>query len=316
MAGSRLFGVVRLVVSLAIVAGLIYKLSPGDLRGTVRDADPWLLAAATALLAAVQLLVVLKWAALLRGRGVRPRAALLVRIFAQANLLTNILPTGFGGDPYRVYRLQREAGASAADVTMSVLFERATGYGAMTCFGALGAAFHYGNALAGLLALAAGVAGGGVLAFALPRMPVPAIRHDHPVRRVLASRAEMLMLYRMLVFSLVIQALYISTIALTGGAFGIHLSWGYWAMTTWIVAVAVLAPITLGGLGVRESSFAALVSRGGGTNVQGAAVGFSLAVMLSVVSAGLLVGVEAAERLGYVRRPAAVPDAGAVEVRG
>jgi uncharacterized membrane protein YbhN (UPF0104 family) len=304
---SRTFAVVRIAVTVAIVAGLVYRLSPGELRDTVRDADPWLLLGAAAVAAAVQLMVLAKWAYLLRARGVRAPLLLLARMYALGNILSNVLPTAIGGDVYRIYRVQREADARAADVTMSVLYERATGYGAMTCFGALGAAFYFGSPLIGALALAGGVVAAALLALLLPRVPLPALREDHPLRNLLAHRGELLAVYRMTVFSLPIQALYISTIALIGLAFGAHVSWWYWAFTTWVVALAVLAPITLGGLGVRESSFSALLASAGATAAQGASVGFTLAVVLIAVNLAGLACVEAYERAQRARAAEPLP---------
>ncbi|MEX0749478.1 MAG: lysylphosphatidylglycerol synthase transmembrane domain-containing protein [Dehalococcoidia bacterium] len=294
---SRLFAAVRIVVTLAIVAGLIVKFSPGDLRDTARDADPWLLIASAALMFAVQFLVAIKWLVLLRARDVQQPFLPVARMYCIGNLLSNVLPTAVGGDVYRVYRMQREAQARAADVTMSVLYERATGYGAMTCLGALGAAFHYGNVAIGFLALAGGASAALVLAFVLPRMPFPAIQHDHFLRNLLAHRRELVAVYQMSVFSLAIQALYISTIALAGRALGIEGSWWYWAFATWVVAIALLLPVTLGGLGVRESSYSALLNHAGATSAQGASVGFALGVLLIVSNAFGLLLVEAAERL-------------------
>jgi uncharacterized membrane protein YbhN (UPF0104 family) len=171
----------------------------------------------------------------------------------------------------------------------------------MTCLGALGAAFQYGSAFIGLAALAAGAAAAGLLAIALPRMPLPAVPHDHFLRNFLAHRREAMTVYRMAVFSLLIQALYISTIALAGKALGADVSWGYWAFTTWVVAVATLLPITLGGLGVRESSYSALLKQAGATAAQGASTGFALGALLVAANAIGLAAVEAAERLGYGR---------------
>jgi uncharacterized membrane protein YbhN (UPF0104 family) len=305
---SRLFAVVRIAVTLAIVAGLIIKLSPGDLRDTVRNADPWMLAASAALMFLVQLLVAIKWLVLLRARDVQQPFLRVARLFCVANLLSNVLPTAVGGDVYRIYRLQREAQARAADVTMSVLYERATGYGAMTCLGALGAAFHYGNVAIGFLALAAGGSAALVLAFVLPRMPFPAIRHDHFLRNLLAHRRELIAVYQMSVFSVAIQALYISTIAVAGHALGIDVSWWYWAFATWVVAIALLLPVTLGGLGVRESSYSALLNHAGATSAQGASVGFALGLLLIVANAAGLFVIEIAERL-HVRSRAGVAPA-------
>lgn len=301
--GGRAFAVIRVVATLAIVVGLIWKLSPGDLAGTLRDSNPWLMLLAVAMMLAVQALVVVKWHVLMRARGVAPAPAELVRAYCVGNLLSNVLPTAVGGDVYRVYRIQRQANARAADVTMTVLYERATGYGAMTCLGALGAAFYYGDVAVGALALAAGAAAALLLAFVLPRMPFPAVRHDHFLRNLLAHRRELMAVYQMAVFSLAIQALYISTIAVAGRALGIHVSWWYWAFMTWVVAVAVLMPVTLGGLGVRESSFSALVKHAGATAAQGASVGFALGLLLVIANAAGLLAVEVAARMGLTAAP-------------
>jgi uncharacterized membrane protein YbhN (UPF0104 family) len=233
----------------------------------------------------------------LRARDVTAPLPQVVRAYCVGNLLSNVLPTAVGGDVYRVYRIQREAEARAADVTMSVLYERATGYGAMTCLGALGAAFYYGDPALGILLLAAAAAAALVLAFVLPRAPFPTLRDDHVLRNLLAHRRELMAVYQMFVFSLAIQALYISTIALTGRAFGIEVSWWYWAFATWVVAVAVLAPFTLGGLGVRESSFSALLKHAGAGAAQGASTGFGLAVLLIAANALGLGAVEVWERI-------------------
>ena len=294
---SRLFAVVRVFVTLAIVVGLVVRLAPGDLRQTVRDADPWLLAAAVALMFVVQCLVAIKWLVLLRARDVHQPFLRVARMYCIGNLLSNVLPTAVGGDVYRIYRMQREAHARAADVTMSVLYERATGYGAMTCLGALGAAFHYGNVAIGFLALAAGAMAALVLAVVLPRMPFPAVRDDHFLRNLLAHRRELVAVYQMAVFSLAIQALYISTIALAGRALGIEVSWWFWAFATWVVALALLLPVTLGGLGVRESGYAELIQHAGGTLAQGASTGFALGFMLIASNAFGLLLVEIAERV-------------------
>jgi hypothetical protein len=301
---ARVFAAIRVAATLAIVVGLIVTLSPGELRDSVAEADPLLLLAAAALMFVVQAMVAVKWAVLLATRNVRMPFLHIARVYCIGNLLSNVLPTAVGGDVYRVYRVQREADARAADVTMSVLYERATGYGAMTCLGALGAAFYYDHAAVGVLALAGGAAAALALAYALPRMPFPAVRHDHFIRNFLANRREMMTVYRMAVFSLLIQALYISTIALAGRALGIDVSWWYWAFATWVVALALLLPITLGGLGIRESSYSALIDNAGATPAQGASTGFALGLLLIIsYAAGLLV-VEAVERLGWANAPA------------
>src|SRR5437868_15438794 len=107
---SRAFAAVRVGVSLAIVAGLIYKLSPSELADTIRGSNLLLLLAALALMLLSQLLVIVKWALLLRARDVRAPASLIVRTYCIGNLLSNLLPGAISGDVYRVYRARRAVG--------------------------------------------------------------------------------------------------------------------------------------------------------------------------------------------------------------
>jgi hypothetical protein len=312
---SRLFGVLRIVVTAAIVAGLIYRLSPGDIVDTIRHADVALLLAALGLMFATQALVVGKWAALLRARNVRPSLLLVARTYCTSTLVGTVLPTAVGGDVYRVYRLQREPGIRAADVTMSVLYDRATGYAAMTCIGALGAAFYFGAVWIGVLALAGGAVAALILMLVLPRLPFPVLREGHVLRNLLSHRGELIVVYQMVLFSLLIQVLYISSITIAGRAFGAHVSWWYWAFATWVVALAVLLPVTIGGLGLRESGYSALIKHAGGTAAQGASTGFALALLLVAANALGLAAIEAVERARRRQRGTAtsVQNAGARE---
>lgn len=311
---ARLAATARIVATLAILAALVVKLSPAEIAGVVRDARPWPLVGAAALMALVQTLVVVKWWWLLRGRGVAADPQLLGRSYFIGNLLTTVLPTAIGGDVYRVYRVTRDTGARTADVSMSVLFERATGYGAMVSLGVLGVAFHIGATSAGVALLAGGLALALLVLAAADRVRLPRLPERHRLRAVVRDRAEVRRLVWMTCFSLGIQALYISSIALIGLAFRIEASWWYWATSVAIVAAATLVPLSLGGLGVRESGFAALLSRQSGSAAAGASVGFALGALLALVSAIALVVLEAASRLEAAPGRAMHPSTSEIEV--
>ena len=306
---GRLLHTGRVAVTAGVLAALVAKLSPGEILRVVGDARPWPLVSAAAVLALVQTLVVAKWWWLARGRGIVAEGQLLGRSYFRANLLTTVLPTAIGGDVYRIYQVSRDANARTADVTMSVLFERATGYGAMASLGALGAAFHLGGAAAGVALLAAGLLLAPLALVAVDRVWLPRLPAGHRLRTVVRDRAELRRLVWMTMLSLGIQALYISSIVLIGLSFGVEASWWYWAWSVAVIAAATLIPLSLGGLGIRESGFAALLSRQSGSVAAGASVGFALGALLALVSAVALVGLEAASRLqaapGRTMRPSA-----------
>lgn len=310
---ARLAAVARIAATIAMLAALVVKLSPAEIAGAVHGARPWPLVGAAALLALVQALVVVKWWWLLRGRDVAAGGQLVGRSYFVGNLLTTVLPTAIGGDVYRIYRVTRDTGARTSDVSMTVLFERATGYGAMASLGALGAAFHVGGAGAGGALLAGGLALTLLALAAADRIWMPRLPARHRLRTVLRDRAELRRLVWITLFSLGIQALYISSIALIGLAFRVEASWWYWATSVAIVAAATLIPLSLGGLGIRESGFAALLSRQSGSAAAGASVGFALGALLAVVSAIALLALEAASRLEVSPGRAASPSTSEAE---
>jgi uncharacterized membrane protein YbhN (UPF0104 family) len=305
----RLAGLARIAVTAGMLAALVAKLSPRELASVAAGARLWPLAAAAAVMALVQGLVLLKWWWLTRGRGIAASGQLLGRSYFLANLLTTVLPTAIGGDVYRIYRVSRDTGARTADVTMSVLFERATGYGAMASLGALGAAFHFGGAGAGIGLLGAGLLLAPLALLAAGRVWLPRLPSGHRLRTVVRDRAELRRLVWATLLSLAIQALYISSIALIGVAFRVEASWWYWASSVAVVAAATLVPLSLGGLGVRESGFAALLSRQSGSVAAGASVGFALGALLVLVSALALAVLEAASRFETAPERAMRPSA-------
>jgi hypothetical protein len=91
-------------------------------------------------------------------------------------------------------------------------------------------------------------------------------------------------------------------------------TWIWLSVLLWVVSMAVLLPITIGGLGVRESSYSVLVKHAGGNIAEGASTGFALALLQTLACAVILGAVEVAERMGYA--PRAAIEAQAAEARG
>ena len=291
---DRLWAALRLALTAGILAGLIYKLSPGEIARTAGDARPWALVAAALLMAPVQLLVLAKWRWLTRARGIRLSASSLTRIYFQANVVTTVLPTAIGGDVFRIYRVARQSGSGVADVTMTVVFERATGYGAMASLGLIGAAFYFGGVAIGAAAVIALALAAIAAVLIAARVPFNRLPFLAQLRRVVRDRMELQLLVSMTLFSVVIQALFISCAALIGVAFRVDVSWPYWAFAVAVVAAVTLVPVSLGGLGVRESGFAALLSSQNAPATAGASVGFALGLLVTLVSLAVLGALEAA----------------------
>jgi len=285
----------RLGVSVAVIGGLLIKLSPARLADSIRGAEPIYLAWAGLLLLLVEGLVIVKWRILTMSRGLRLPGARLAHHFFVGNLLTNVLPTSVGGDVYRIVRVQRDSGGSVMDVTLTVVYERATGYAAMASLGAVGAAFHFAGAGAGVGVLLSFPVAFLVAALLVHQLPAPPLAGR--LRSLVRSRADVLLLLRLTGFSALIQAAYVSVIGLVGKGFGVEVGWWYWATATAAVALATLLPVSFGGLGIRESGYAAVLAPVGARAAAAASVGFTLALLLTLVSLLGLVVLELAARV-------------------
>ena len=60
---------------------------------------------------------------------------------------------------------------------------------------------------------------------------------------------------------LAIQAGFVLVNLLLGGSMGIALDWRLWYLLWPLAKIAAMAPVSLGGIGVREAAFAALAGR-------------------------------------------------------
>jgi glycosyltransferase 2 family protein len=75
-----------------------------------------------------------KWQIILRSDGVLMRLPFLIKTYMIGNFLSLFLPTSFGGDIYRVLAV-RGINRDLAKSTSSVLFDRLTGVGALVSIG-------------------------------------------------------------------------------------------------------------------------------------------------------------------------------------
>ncbi|MCH8853306.1 MAG: flippase-like domain-containing protein, partial [Planctomycetes bacterium] len=144
----------RVLGSAALLGVLIWQLSPSDLAAAFGGVKPEITGLAALVMLAVLMLMAYKWYMLARVRRPQVNAPPLARAFFQGTLLNFVLPTGIGGDAYRVLRLRQLSDGRLTDASASVIFDRATGYVGMAVFAGLGAAFVFGGLATGLSALA------------------------------------------------------------------------------------------------------------------------------------------------------------------
>lgn len=135
---SKLFNIVRVVVSLALIGYLIYKYRDNILSffstTTTDDINFYFLALAAFMHFIGLIISAIRWKILLGLQGVNPtinylNGSLLVGIF-----LNNFLPGSIGGDTYRAYDSSKLKNSNWAKSITVLLVERGTGVIGLICF--------------------------------------------------------------------------------------------------------------------------------------------------------------------------------------
>ncbi len=113
--------VVRLLLTLFGAAIVLWNVELGTLGALMRSARPGWLIAGVALYALTGVLIGVRWAVLLRSDDTHLSLGHVVRITLESLFIGLVLPTGGGGDLYRIARMQGpQGGVTRASVTLVV----------------------------------------------------------------------------------------------------------------------------------------------------------------------------------------------------
>ncbi len=204
-----------------------------------------------------------KWSHSLRLHDLRFAWPYLFRTGCFAYFFNNFLPSGIGGDVYRVYRTMLP-GVERSRAVSAVLLDRAIGFAAMLGIGAVGALFlARGSELARLYLLGmAGIAlavlvGGLALLAGLDglRKRIAGVAWLDPVRANLRRvRRPRLDWVGLVAACCTFQLLAAAVIFLAFAAVGSPLSMSAAAVITAAAGIASVLPISISGLGVVEGS--------------------------------------------------------------
>jgi glycosyltransferase 2 family protein len=294
----------RFVVAIGLTAYVLWQSDPSKVLAAAASANLRWIGAAVGLVLIDRTLMALRWIDLLSALtpGSRPRFPVVVRIFFVSSFVSNFVPS-VAADMYRAYALARHD-VHLAESTASVLMDRILGVLSMVIVGAIAVPFardvglHRGMVLALGLAMAACVAAG-MLVFSeraastvvgltasvrWPRLQRITASLVDAVRRYASHRTE---LTRVLVMSVLVQALRIAQAWCLGCALGITLPLlTYFALMP-VILLVMQVPITINGLGTTQGAFKLLF---GAMGVPAAPV-FTLSVLfLALGIAGSLPG--------------------------
>lgn len=264
-----LINLLRVLISVGLLGWVLSTANGAQLWAVVRAADGRWYALAFGLMLVGVGVRALRWQALLRAVGVRVPWPRLLYLYFVGAFFNTFLPTGFGGDVVRGLELGH--GVTAAQAAGTILIDRLTGFIMLFVLAWLALPFAPGLLPLGLsitVALAGvAVLAGSALLFEgrwlkalLAKLPqrfafASLAWVEHTYHAIAACRAG---LPAALGWSLVFNGLLIAAQMLVAQALAVPVAPSVFFLTVPLTAAALLVPLTISGLGVRESLYVLL----------------------------------------------------------
>ncbi len=275
--------VAKLVVTLALVGFVLSRLSVTDIRSAMSTPRWGWLAAALGVYGLSALGGAQQWAWILRAGGITATAGEIRRLYLIGLFFNNFLPANIGGDAYKIIDLGRQEQRSLG-VFCATLMDRLIGLGALTALAVLvlvgasvadialpTAALLLIPVLAllfGILALLLSRRLGTRLPGWLRRLKLPKVADQ--AARVTAEfsrfREQVPFLNGIFAFSVLVQLLRMATHLLVALGLGFSLTSGQMVQLLVLVpmlGISLTLPITINGIGLRESISAELLTAAG-----------------------------------------------------
>jgi uncharacterized membrane protein YbhN (UPF0104 family) len=264
----------RAVITLVLL-GLVAQSIDWPALGDAFEAIAWAsFALVVVIFVATFVLAALRWQPLLTAAGIPSEFRGSQRAYFIGVFTNNALPTGFGGDVVRAWVVAGR-GRSLARALTSVGVDRVSALGCLLVLGWVAVAIDPGAVparLVGLLAIATGagaalavVAGALVRRGGLGRFLPPPLRPWWAEIRAVLRRyaADRRLQLRVLLLGLAFQAMSLLAFWLLADAVGIDIDAAVIAVVLPLVLIAMLAPISIAGFGVREGAFVVLLGEVG-----------------------------------------------------
>lgn len=255
---------VRLLVSGAVLVLLFSRFAPDEVLDGLLRANPAWLAAGFAAYMAAQFVSAMRWHRIARGVSFTTPFVPCLRFYLIGMFFGLAVPSTLGADGARALLLGREPPGRARALS-AVVFDRLVGLAMLFAVAVLALLLGPSETLPrSVVTTVAGVGSALVVAWALaPRLArlLPAqsrlrrladedlapFFHDG---RLLAAAA---------LLSLGVHALQIVAQKFLTEALGLDVSWGFVAIYHPLVALAAAVPLTVGGFGLREATYAFLL---------------------------------------------------------
>lgn len=306
---ERIKALIKIIISVGLIVWLFSRIDVGDVVAMLRGANIWLVIAGMLLYTGAILCNAFKWGVLLRAQKIKAPWRVVVQYTFVGVFFNNFLPANVGGDVMRGYGLS-EYIQRRADAAVSVVVDRLIGLMALSSMAAVSALVVFllpqqPMAMSDLLPIAgiAVLATGGlatVIGLMLSRRSRALIGR---LLRRFSFLEPLIPIYEKLSTAIGAYRHRADALAL---AYGIALgTWVFSNLTQWVLAqalsgegipllyiflinpiigLALLIPISIGGLGVNQNLFPALYSRVGIPTALAVSVSLLLQLTIYVTS--------------------------------
>ncbi len=295
----------RAGISLALIAWLLYRIDWNETWMVFRRAQPWFLLLAALMLFLERMLAVWKWWLLIRARRLPVGYWSLFGINYAGSFLGMFIPSSVSADVVRGFSLAR-ASADPPAAAASIVVDRSADLISLFLVTALALGFAPRNAEIPVKILAGGlavllIAVAGAVTVIMQRGTTQ--RLEQCLRRVLRNRRladpAVAWLHACLIFretpgwmtlnlavSCVVQGMRILGFFVLACAFlVVPPPLLPFFLFYPLVIMAIMLPVSLGGIGMRENAFVALFSAAGFMTVSDAfAVSFTMTVLVAITS--------------------------------
>jgi len=298
MTRKRLFNVLKIAVSLGLMAFIFTRINLVETWNALRGAHWGIMAVAFALFVLTLPLRAFRWKALLDGLGVHAPISRLIVLYFVGTFFNIFLPTGVGGDVVRAVEFTQDS-RHGAEAVGTVFVDRLTGLLVLFVIALAALPFSFRlvepEVTVAIVVIALGGLAGGwlllqgnMLGRIGRRLPfLPAQDKLEKLYRAVGGCGRRA-LGRALTVSVIFNLVNILVNYLIALALGEHLSPWYFFAFVPLVSFSLTLPISLGGLGVREGTYALLFGQAGVAPEK--AVALSLAYYAITVLTGLIGG--------------------------
>ena len=302
--------ILRFLICLGLIYFVISKVDYEPLKAIVRDIRIEFCLALIVLIYLQDIIMALKWRVLLLAKEIQLPLTKIIQVDFASKFLSLFVPSTISLDLFRAYGLAK-AGASKKQTAASIIVDRALGLFALIIVANISVLLFYKaisipevaftsiSTLVGFVAFVLIINSRFVIGF-LSRYEATIKKYKilHKLEELRGSINEYKLhktkLVKVFLLSVVIQTLRMVVYYVASLAVNANVPFQYFVIFTPIVMFLVMLPISLAGVGIRESGFVYFFTKVGvlGTIAFAIPALVSLMVVISVLPGGLIVAVK------------------------